>query len=249
MKQIKSKLLIFFVFIICLIPITKAWAVSKKTPINVKWECDKDSCNKEKHIANIRIKPIGNAPISDDLFEIKKDGSIFFEPDFNKAGKYEYLIYQENKDIKDDKSDITYDKTVYRLVYVVQQGPNGLEITVYAFDNDKYEKDPTNTVKISDITFINKCKTKEGDKPDKPDTPDNPDEPDKPDKPDKPDTPDNPDKPDKPDKPNQPNKPHKPKDNKTSHDNVKTGVGGLGGVCTILISAAGAVFATRKKNK
>ena len=126
MKQIKSKLLIFFVFIICLIPITKSWAVSKKTPINVKWECDKDSCNKEKQIANIRIKPIGNAPIGDDLFEIKKGGSLFFEPDFNKAGKYEYLIYQENKDIKDDKSEITYDRTVYRLVYVVQQGSSGL---------------------------------------------------------------------------------------------------------------------------
>ena len=202
-------------------------AVSKATPINVKWEFKKDSCDKEKHLANIRIKPIGNAPIGDDYYEIRGDGSIDFAPEFDKADKYEYLIYQENKDINDGKTELIYDKTVYRLVYVVQEGAKGLEITVYAYDNDKYDKDPNNTGKAGDINFPNKDNSKD------PKDPDN-----------------NGGKDDhkKPDDENGGDDDHKtPKDNKTSKDNVKTGVESLGSILAILAIATSLRLATREK--
>ena len=208
-------------------------AVSKATPINVKWECKKDSCELEKHLANIRIKPIGNAPIGDDYYEIRGDGSIDFAPEFDKAGKYEYLIYQENKDIKDGKTELIYDKTVYRLVYVVQEGAKGLEITVYAYDNDKYDKDPNNTVKAGDINFPNKDNSKD---------PDNNGGDDDHKKPDDENGGDDDHKtPDK-DKENK-----TPKDNKTSKDKVKTGVESLGSILAILAIATSLRLATREK--
>lgn len=247
MKVIKNKLLIFFVFIICLIPLTKVMAVEKDTPINVKWECKKDSCELEKHLANIRIKPIGNAPIGDDYYEIRGDGSVDFAPELDKAGKYEYLIYQENKNIKDGKTELIYDKRVYRLVYVVQEGAKGLKITVYAYDNDKYEKEPNDTGKIADIIFINKDIGKKGNKTDEPGN--NKDKDSESERPEKPDNPNQSKNPNNPDKIKKPDKTRENKVNKISNDNVKTGVESLGGICIILLSATGTIFATRQKNK
>lgn len=254
MKVIKNKLLICFVFIICLLPTTKARAVIKATPINVKWACKEANCQKEKHLVSIRVEPIGNAPIGDDYYEIRGDGSFDFAPDFAKAGKYEYLIYQENKDIKDDKIELIYDKTVYRLVYMVQEGAKGLEITAYAYDKDKYDKDPNNTGKSGDINFPNKDNSKtpkepgnQGDKDDhkKPDGEDDGNDDHK-----KPDD-ENGGKDDHktPDQDGKDKKTKDPKDNKSSKDNVKTGVESLGGLCIILLSATGTIFATRQKNK
>lgn len=267
MKVIKNKLLICFVFIICLLPTTKARAVSKATPINVKWTCKEANCQKEKHLVSIMVEPIGNAPIGDDSYEIRGDGSIDFAPEFDKAGKYEYLIYQENKDIKDGKTELIYDKTVYHLVYVVQEGAKGLEITAYAYDKDKYDKDPNNTGKSGDINFPNKDNSKtpkepgnQGDKDDhkKPDSEDDGNDSNK--KPDgEDDGNDDHKKPDgenggkdnhkTPDQDGKDKKTKDPKDNKSSKDNVKTGVESLGGLCIILLSATGTIFATRQKNK
>lgn len=171
--------------------------IRQKISINSPYAKPKDSFSYVMEAVN-KDAPLPEGASKTYEFKIKGDSEKQLSIKYQKAGEYEYKIYQKKPDI----ANVKYDKEVYELYVKVIESYGKLIIREVLIKNSSDHK-------VSDIVFENIYEIKP-DNPNQPDKPDNPDEPDKPDKPDKPDEPDKPDKPDKPDEPDKPGKPDKP---------------------------------------
>lgn len=126
-------------------------------PISVEWTYEGQKWENSPHQSNVVIKALNDAPgFSNSSFNSTGNYKIeITEPNFNKAGKYEYLIYQNNEDFTEKGKTVSYDKTKYRLVFFVQNGTNGLTSSVYAYNESDYKENDNNTNKKAEIKFIN----------------------------------------------------------------------------------------------
>ncbi len=228
---------------IVLIPFVEVKAASVAVPITVDWYLGDQKWDEAPHKTDIKIEPLNGAPLPDDVDEFYGNGDLKFDfaPEFTGPGRYEYLIYQNNEAIKEEHRSVSYDKTKYHLVYIVEQGKNGLNISVYAYDNDKNIIDPDHTSKVAEIIFKNndpgKGKTNDPDKDGKPGNDGkNPDSGKNPNN--------NPNK----DKPTIPGKQGFTK-NKNSNGNVKTGIEGMTPYLIILLLAGFLLLASKKQTK
>lgn len=259
MATIKKINKIFIIVIIILFPFAKSYA--NPVPITVDWYYGDEKWDEAPHRTDVKIEPLNEAPLPDDVDEFYGNGDLKFDfaPEFTGPGRYEYLIYQNNEDVKEEHRSVIYDKTKYHLVYIVDQGKNGLNISVYAYDNDKNIIDPDHTSKVAEIIFKNndpgKDKTNEAGKDDKDSKSGNdgknPDSGKKPDN--KPENNPNKDKPTIPGKQNPTNPTAKPgkqgfSKNKNSNGNVKTGIEGTTPYLMILLLAGFFLLASKKTN-
>lgn len=156
MKKIKKIYSLILLTIIVLFPFIDVSADSQSLAIKVEWYHNEDKLDDSPHPTNIKIDPLNNAPMPKDYKDYKEYGdyTFYFSPTFNKAGKYEYLVYLTNEDRLEENEWIKYDKKVYRLVYYVQNTASGLYTSVIAYDNSLYKLDANNT-KIASIVFKN----------------------------------------------------------------------------------------------
>ena len=157
MKLFKSFYKLIFLAIILLFPTQKSLAISQEVPIKVDWYYNEDKSDSSPHRSDIVIEPLGSAPLPQGVGEFYGVGDLEFNftSDFEKPGKYEYLVYQDNEDVEEDHMWIRYDRTVYRLVFFVQSVKDGLGISSYAYDNDNYDAENVNTGKLAKIVFNN----------------------------------------------------------------------------------------------
>lgn len=157
MKLFKSFYKLIFLAIILLFPTQKSYAISQAVPIKVDWYYNEDKWDSSPHRTDLVVEPIGSAPLPKEAREFYGVGDIEFSfaPNFDNPGKYEYLIYQDNEDIEENHMWVRYDRTVYRLVFFVQVGKDGLDISSYAYDNDNYDAENVNTGKLAKIVFKN----------------------------------------------------------------------------------------------
>lgn len=204
--------------ILIIFPFGKSMAADKMTvPISVEWTYEGQKWANSPHKSNIVIKPQDNAPMpSVSSFDYPGDYIVYFSrPNLTKPGKYEYLLYQTNQDFEEAGMSVTYDKTVYRLIFFVQQGQDDLVTSVYAYDDSKYNEDDENANKRAQITFINDdphIHKNNGEIVD-PNDPYHPFHPDNPWYPDNPTDPTNPYLPVEPNRPTDPRNPDRNEDN------------------------------------
>lgn len=160
-----SKILILA--IIVLFPFVDSYASSVSVPISVDWYYGDEKWDQSPHRSDVKLEAIGNAPaFKEDFFGIG-DLSFTFQGEFKNPGKYEYLVYQTNDDIIEENRSVFYDKTVYRLIFYVQNSSNGLIVSAYAYNNDNYSD--SNLGKSPEIKFKNNDPNKASDSPTKPD--------------------------------------------------------------------------------
>ncbi len=129
-----------------------------KLPITIEWTQDGKAPNNAKHKSNIEFTNTSyNEDFSNVKYEVIGNKKIEFDlTGFNKPGKYVYLVKQTNDDFKTANGDVKYDKTVYRVIVLVQNNQGGgTSTTVYAYDESKYEDEKSGTGKVSDIKFTN----------------------------------------------------------------------------------------------
>ena len=158
---------ILILAIIVLFPFVNSDASSVSVPISVDWYYGDKKWDQSPHRSDIRVEAIGNAPVfKEDFFGIG-DLSFNLEREFNNPGKYEYLVYQTNDDIIEEDRSVTYDKTVYRLVFYLQNSSKGLIVSAYAYNNEDYSD--SNLGKSPEIKFKNNDPNKASDSPTKPD--------------------------------------------------------------------------------
>lgn len=235
MKLFRKVYKLILTSIIVLFPFIDSYAINQAVPIGVDWFYEDEKWNNSPHRSDIKIDPINNAPLHKGVDEFYGIGDLKFNfiPEFDKVGKYEYLVYQNNEDIEEDHMWVRYDKTVYRLIFLVQKDDNGLNISTYAYDNSIYDQNDTKKGKAADIIFKNydpHRHRKDGSII-------------------KPKDPDNTDGKKEPEYPEDPNKPIDKTDrsNKNSSSNVKTGVEGIRLWLIILILAIAAITILNKK--
>ena len=162
-----SKILILA--IIVLFPFVDSDASSVSVPISVDWYYGDEKWDQSPHMSDVIVEPINGAPSVKDSFSGVGDLSFNFQPEFKNPGKYEYLVYQTNEDIiKEDKS-VIYDKTVYRLIFYVQNSSKGLIVSAYAYNNDNYSD--SNLGKSPEIKFKNNDPNKDSGSATKPNKP------------------------------------------------------------------------------
>lgn len=235
MKSFRKVYKLILTSIIVLFPFIDSYAINQAVPIGVDWFYEDEKWNNSPHRSDIKIDPINNAPLHKGVDEFYGIGDLKFNfiPEFDKVGKYEYLVYQNNEDIEEDNRWVRYDRTVYRLVYLVQENKNGLTISTYAYDDSNYDKKTSDKGKVTNIVFKNHDPhrhRKDGSII-------------------KPKDPDNTDGKKDPEYPEDPNKPIDKTDrnNKNSSSNVKTGVEGIRLWLIILILAIAAITILNKK--
>lgn len=126
-------------------------------PISIEWTYEGKKWANSPHGSNVVIEPQDSAPMpSVSSFDYPGDYIIYFnKPNFKKPGKYLYLVYQTNQDFEEAGMSVSYDKTIYRIIFFVQQGSNGLITSVYAYDDSRYNSDDENYNKQARITFVN----------------------------------------------------------------------------------------------
>ncbi|MDU2353675.1 MAG: FctA domain-containing protein [Anaerococcus sp.] len=235
MKSFRKVYKLILTSIIVLFPFIDSYAINQAVPIGVDWFYEDEKWNNSPHRSDIKIDPINNAPLHKGVDEFYGIGDLKFNfiPEFDKVGKYEYLVYQNNEDIEEDNRWVRYDRTVYRLVYLVQENKNGLTISTYAYDDSNYDKKTSDKGKVTNIVFKNHDPhrhRKDGSII-------------------KPKDPENTDGKKDPEYPEDPNKPIDKTDrnNKNSSSNVKTGVEGMRLWLIILILAIAAITILNKK--
>lgn len=158
---------ILILAIIVLFPFVDSDASSVSVPISVDWYYGDEKWDQSPHRSDIKVEAIGNAPVfKEDFFGIG-DLSFNLEREFNNPGKYEYLVYQTNDDIIEEDRSVTYDKTVYRLVFYLQNSSKGLIVSAYAYNNENYSD--SNLGKSSEIKFRNNDPAKASESATKPD--------------------------------------------------------------------------------
>lgn len=167
MKIFKRISRILITAIIVLFPFVDSLASSVSVPISVEWYYGDKKWDQSPHRSDVKLEAIGNAPaVKDDFFGIG-DLSFTLQGEFKSPGKYEYLVYQTNDDIIEENRSVFYDKTVYRLIFNVQDSSNGLIVSAYAYNNENYSD--SNLGKSSEIKFRNNDPTKASDSATKPD--------------------------------------------------------------------------------
>ena len=160
---------ILILAIIVLFPFVDSDASSVSVPISVDWYYGDEKWDQSPHRSDIKVEAIGNAPVfKEDFFGIG-DLSFNLEREFNNPGKYEYLVYQTNDDIIEEDRSVTYDKTVYRLVFYLQNSSKGLIVSAYAYNNEDYSD--SNLGKSSEIKFKNSDPNKNSGSATKPNKP------------------------------------------------------------------------------
>lgn len=160
---------ILILAIIVLFPFVDSDASSVSVPISVEWYYGDEKWDQSPHRSDIKVEAIGNAPVfKEDFFGIG-DLSFNLEREFNNPGKYEYLVYQTNDDIIEEDRSVTYDKTVYRLVFYLQNSSNELIVSAYAYDNENYSD--SDLGKSSEIKFKNNDPNKDSGSAAKPNKP------------------------------------------------------------------------------
>lgn len=153
MKIFKRISRILITAIIVLFPFVDSLASSVSVPISVDWYYGDKKWDQSPYRSDVKLEAIGNAPaVKDDFFGIG-DLSFTFQREFTSPGKYEYLVYQTNDDIIEENKSVFYDKTVYRLIFYVQNSSKGLIVSAYAYNNDNYSD--SNIGKSSEIKFRN----------------------------------------------------------------------------------------------
>ena len=158
---------ILILAIIVLFPFVDSDASSVSVPISVDWYYGDEKWDQSPHRSDIKVEAIGNAPaFKEDFFGIG-DLSFKFQGEFKNPGKYEYLVYQTNDDIIEENRSVFYDKTVYRLIFYVQNSSKGLIVSAYAYNNENYSD--SNLGKSSEIKFRNNDPAKASDSATKPD--------------------------------------------------------------------------------
>lgn len=167
MKIFKRISRILITAIIVLFPFVDSLATSVSVPISVEWYQADKKWDQSPYRSDVKLEAIGNAPaVKDDFFGIG-DLSFAFQGEFKSPGKYEYLVYQTNDDIIEENRSVFYDKTVYRLIFYVQNSSNGLIVSAYAYNNENYSD--SNLGKSSEIKFRNNDPAKASDSSTKPD--------------------------------------------------------------------------------
>ncbi len=245
MKQLKKLYKLIFMALLVVMPFLKVSAADDiRVPIYVEWMYGKEKWANSPHKTNVLIEAQNDAPKpTKTSFEKSGDYIVQFnQPEFNKAGRYEYLIYQNNEDFEENGRTVTYDKKKYRLVFIVENGNDGLKISVFTYDNESFDNNDLNKGKVEAIKFLNNdpfIHRNDGSivdpdnpyhpfNPNNPIKPNDPNSPYQPDKPNQPTDPTNPDRnedntpiypteprdPDNPDQPINPSKPTNPNDNK-----------------------------------
>ena len=158
MKTLKKLEKLILMAVVIIFPFVVSMAAEKiSVPISVEWNYEGQKWANSPHNANVVIKAQNGAPQpSIKSFDYLGDYIVnFTEPNFTKAGKYEYLIYQTNEDFNEEGRTVTFDKTRYRLIFFVQNTSDGLRTTAYAYDDAKYNKDDLNENKQPKIRFVN----------------------------------------------------------------------------------------------
>ena len=167
MKIFKRISRILITAIIVLFPFVDSLASSVSVPISVEWYYGDKKWDQSPYRSDVKLEAIGNAPaVKDDFFGIG-DLSFTFQGEFKSPGKYEYLVYQTNDDIIEENRSVFYDKTVYRLIFYVQNSSKGLIVSAYAYNNENYSD--SNLGKSSEIKFRNNDPVKASDSATKPD--------------------------------------------------------------------------------
>ena len=155
--------------ILVLFPFVDSDASSISVPISVEWYYGDEKWDQSPHRSDIKVEAIGNAPdVKEDFFG-SGDLSFKLEREFNNPGKYEYLVYQTNEDILEEDKSVIYDKTVYKLIFYVQNSSNGLIVSAYAYNNEDYSD--SNLGKSSEIKFRNNDPDKDSGSAAKPNKP------------------------------------------------------------------------------
>ena len=167
MKTFRRISKILILAIIVLFPFMNSDASSISVPISVDWYYGDKKWDQSPYRSDIKVEAIGNATaVKEDFFGI---GDLFFNlhPEFKNPGKYEYLVYQTNEDIIEEDISVFYDKTVYRLIFYVQNSSKGLIVSAYAYNNEDYSD--SNLGKSPEIKFRNNDPAKASDSATKPD--------------------------------------------------------------------------------
>ena len=160
---------ILILAIIVLFPFVNSDASSVSVPISVDWYYGDEKWDQSPHRSDVKLEAIGDAPaVKDDFFGIG-DLSFTFQGEFKSPGKYEYLVYQTNDDIIEENRIVFYDKTVYRLIFYVQNSSKGLIVSAYAYNNENYSD--SNLGKSSEIKFRNNDPNKDSGSATKPNKP------------------------------------------------------------------------------
>lgn len=169
MKIFKRISRILILAIIVLFPFVDSDASSVSVPISVDWYYGDEKWDQSPHRSDIKVESIGNAPAFKEDFFGSGDLSFKLEREFNNPGKYEYLVYQTNEDIIEEDKKVIYDKTVYRLIFYVQNSSNGLIVSAYAYNNEDYSD--SNLGKSPEIKFKNNDPNKDSGSATKPNKP------------------------------------------------------------------------------
>lgn len=169
MKIFKRISRILITAIIVLFPFVDSLASSVSVPISVDWYYGDKKWDQSPYRSDVKLEAIGNAPaVKEDFFG---SGDLFFnlKREFNNPGKYEYLVYQTNEDIIEEDKSVIYDKTVYKLIFYVQNSSNGLIVSTYAYNNEDYSD--SNLGKSPEIKFKNNDPNKDSGSAAKPNKP------------------------------------------------------------------------------
>ncbi|WP_044566802.1 hypothetical protein [Anaerococcus provencensis] len=160
---------ILILAIIVLFPFVDSDASSVSVPISVDWHYGDEKWDQSPHRSDVKLEAIGNAPAVKEDFFGSGDLSFNLKREFKNPGKYEYLVYQTNDDIIEENRSVFYDKTVYRLIFYVQNSSNGLIVSTYAYNNEDYSD--SNLGKSPEIKFKNNDPNKDGGSAAKPNEP------------------------------------------------------------------------------
>lgn len=169
MKIFKRISRILILAIIVLFPFVDSYASSVSVPISVDWYYGDEKWDQSPHRSDVIVEPINGAPSAKDSFSGVGDLLFNFQPEFKNPGKYEYLVYQTNEDIIEEDKSIIYDKTVYRLIFYVQNSSKGLIVSAYAYNNENYSD--SNLGKSPEIKFRNNDPNKNSGSATKPNKP------------------------------------------------------------------------------
>lgn len=135
------KLILAALFVVLPFVGSEADAADINIPISVEWYYGDEPFIDSPHRANVVIEPISNAPAPTvSSFDYVGDYKILMQvPKLTGPGRYEYRIMQTNEDFDEENFWVTYDKTVYRLVFILQED-NNPAVFVYKETNDGFEK-------------------------------------------------------------------------------------------------------------
>ena len=215
MKYLKKLYKLIFMAVFIVIPFLKTSADSKiNIPINVEWMYGEEKWANSPHKAKVVIEPQEDAPKPTVAsFEYSGDYIIYFnKPNFDKVGRYEYVIRQDNEDFEENGRTVTFDKSRYRLIFIVENSNDGLKTNVFTYNEANFNKDNLENGKGAKIRFVNNdphIHRNDGSIVD----PGNPYHPFNPNNPVKPNDPDSPYQPSKENQPTDPTNPDRNENN------------------------------------